>query len=329
MSLRIPAQIASIRSAGSAGPPSAAAAGSTAPPVSRRRPRAGSRGTVPASRPRASSPRSRSRRRRRPGRRRGRRRTTGSTVVICEIERLIAAGAGAAADARSAAARRVFPTRRRGPGPGCVLAPMCHRPLTAVACPGLCGKGRQTKFWSRAERAAVGVAALEVDVGGHEVGGGEDDALADRAVEVRHVLRDPRLDAVGVALAESSSVQVPSPASSSPAASPFTCQGSSWSWIQSRPAPSGARDGSMVSGWPTTTVASTGRSPRSASLTARETPSSPGVRWTIAVSASRSSPSQRGGSESAKWICISARPNRNRRPRRRSPPAPASSSSRP
>jgi hypothetical protein len=80
------------------------------------------------------------------------------------------------------------------------------------------------------------------------------------------------------------------------------------SWIHSRPFPSGARESSIVSGCPTTTVASAGKRPRSASFTARETPSRPGVRWTIAVPVSLSSPSQRGGSESAKWICISHRP---------------------
>ena len=61
--------------------------------------------------------------------------------------------------------------------------------------------------------------------------------------------------------------------------------GSSCSWIQTIQEPSGARDGSTAMGWPQTIVASAGRSPRSASLTARETPSRPGVTWTIAVRA--------------------------------------------
>jgi hypothetical protein len=87
--------------------------------------------------------------------------------------------------------------------------------------------------------------------------------------------------------------------SSSPAASPFTRVGSSWSWIQRMDAPSGAREGSTAHGWPQTIVASAGRSPRSASFTARETPSSPGVRWTIAVFAKRSSPTHFGASLSA------------------------------
>ena len=73
-----------------------------------------------------------------------------------------------------------------------------------------------------------------------------------------------------------------------------------------------SRDGSTAHGCPATIVASAGRSPRSASFTARETPSSPGVTWTIAVRARRSAsgPFQRGGSSSARWICIPARPYR-------------------
>src|SRR5438876_69161 len=52
------------------------------------------------------------------------------------------------------------------------------------------------------ERAGVRVAMVEVDVRGLQVGGREDDALADRRLEVRHVARDPRLDPVGVTLAQ-------------------------------------------------------------------------------------------------------------------------------
>ena len=76
----------------------------------------------------------------------------------------------------------------------------------------------------------------------------------------------------------SSSVQVPSPTSISPAASPFGLGGSSCSCTQSTQEPSGAREGSTVIGWPSAIVASAGSRPRSASLTARETPSRPGVR---------------------------------------------------
>ena len=106
----------------------------------------------------------------------------------------------------------------------------------------------------------------------------------------------------------SSSVHEPSPVSSSPAASPFGRGGSSWSWTQITHEPSGARDGSTAIGWPSAIVASAGRRPRSASLTARETPSRPGVRWSSGVRASRSSPCQRGSSFIAMWICISPRP---------------------
>ena len=85
------------------------------------------------------------------------------------------------------------------------------------------------------------------------------------------------------------SVHVPSPTSISPAASPLTRPaGSSWSWIQMIDLPSGAREGSSATGCPQTIVASAGSSPRSASFTARETPSRPGVTWTIGQRARRS-----------------------------------------
>ena len=74
--------------------------------------------------------------------------------------------------------------------------------------------------------------------------------------------------------------------------------------------PAGARLGSTAHGCPTTIVASAGSRPRSASLTARETPSSPGVTCTIAVLPSRSASldAHTGGSLSARWICMPARP---------------------
>ena len=105
----------------------------------------------------------------------------------------------------------------------------------------------------------------------------------------------------------SSSVQ-PAVVSSSPAASPFNRCGSSWSCTQITQEPSGAREGSTAIGWPSAIVASAGSRPRSASLTARETPSRPGVRWSSGVRASRSSPRQLGSSFIAMWICISPRP---------------------
>ena len=42
------------------------------------------------------------------------------------------------------------------PGPGQVLAPMCHSRSTGVACPGLRGNGRQRKFWSSASAPPYG-----------------------------------------------------------------------------------------------------------------------------------------------------------------------------
>ena len=114
--------------------------------------------------------------------------------------------------------------------------------------------------------------------------------LRARVAESRFSIDSPRRATIRSAYASrSSSAQVPPPTSSWPAASPLTGPaGSSWSWIQTIHLPSGARDGSTAHGWPVTIVASEGNSPRSASFTARETPSSPGVTWTIAVRPSRS-----------------------------------------
>ena len=109
-------------------------------------------------------------------------------------------------------------------------------------------------------------------------GGRQDDAADRRRLEVLDVPADPLDDPVGVRLA-----QLLGPAavavSSSPAASPFGRGGSSCSWTQSTHEPSGAREGSTAIGCPSAIVASAGSRPRSASLTARETPSRPGVRW--------------------------------------------------
>ena len=52
------------------------------------------------------------------------------------------------------------------------------------------------------ERAGVRIAALEVDVRRLQVRGRKHDALADRRLEVRDVVCDAPLDAVGVTLAQ-------------------------------------------------------------------------------------------------------------------------------
>jgi len=155
---------------------------------------------------------------------------------------------------------------------------------------------------------------VQVDVRGLQVGRREHDALPGGRLEVRNVRGDPRLDPVGVALAQ---LLRPGAVLRLQLAGRVALDvpGELLELDPEQAGTFGGRDGSIVRGWPTTTVASAGRSPRSASFTARETPSSPGVRWTIAVLASRSSPSHLGGSESAKWICISERPYRNCRPR--------------
>src|SRR5581483_8027747 len=203
---------------------------------------------------------------------------------------------------RSSAATSV-PDPPPSPGPGQVLAPMCQRPSTVVEWPGLCANGRQRKFWSSASAPPYGSPWRRLTFRRSRSCGPS--ATRRRTAESRFgTCFAIRCWMRSAYRSRSSSVQVPPPLSivesSSPPASPLMRHGSSCSWIQRSPLPSGARSGSIVSGWPTTIVASAGRRPRSASLTARETPSSPGVTWTIAVSFRRSSPSQRAGSESAK-----------------------------
>ena len=44
----------------------------------------------------------------------------------------------------------IVPEPAPRPGPGQVLAPICHSRSTGVVCPGLLPNGRQRKFWSSA-----------------------------------------------------------------------------------------------------------------------------------------------------------------------------------
>ncbi len=59
-----------------------------------------------------------------------------------------------AAAAGSAASLRDTRSRRRGRGPGWVLAPMWKRRSTGVSCPGEAGVGRKSRFWSSAHEPA-------------------------------------------------------------------------------------------------------------------------------------------------------------------------------
>ena len=243
--------------------------------------------------------------------------------------------------------RRACRSRPRGRGPARCWRRCARAGRRAFGGPGERGNGRQRKFWSSASDPAYGSPWWRFGFAAWRSAG--ESAVRRSSADSRFgMCRASRAWIRSAYRSRSSSVQVPSPASISPAASPLTCHGSSWSWIQSMPLPSGARLGSIVSGWPQTIVASAGSSPRSASFTARETPSRPGVRWTIAVlreplvavpaqarrarsgSASRSARSGTGG-----------RPGRPRRPgcraagrraasvsRSRSPPASPRSSRR-
>ena len=88
------------------------------------------------------------------------------------------------------------------PGPGQVLAPMCQSRSTGVVCPGLRPNGRQRKFWSSESEPPYGSPCRRLTFVRSRSCGPERDALQDRRLEVRDVLREPRLDPVGVALAQ-------------------------------------------------------------------------------------------------------------------------------
>ena len=104
--------------------------------------------------------------------------------------------------ARGASARRSSRSRRRRPGPGQVLAPICHSRSTGVACPGLLPERPPEEVLVERERAAVGIAVPEVDVRPLQVVRAERDPLQDRRLEVGDVAREPCLDPVRVALTQ-------------------------------------------------------------------------------------------------------------------------------
>ena len=219
-------------------------------------------------------------------------------------------GGGAEAAASSAPSRRGSPTPRRAPAPGGCSRRRATGPRRSSGAPAprrtaaRRGSGRARSSPRRCRRRRGCSSASR----GRRVRG--PCARASRSRGSRSSRRAARRSGRRMPPAARRS-RFRRRTSISPAASPRTGPaGSSWSWIQTIHLPSGARDGSTAHGWPATIVASAGRRPRSASFTARETPSSPGVTWTIAVRASRSAsgPFQRGGSSSARWICMPARP---------------------
>ena len=190
-----------------------------------------------------------------------------------------------AAGGSSSCAATSAPEPAPSPGPGWVDAPTCHSPSTGVAVPrparerppeevlveararrrtGRRGRGSGSPPGGRRER---GTTRFRID----------DSRFGD-------VPRDPRLDPVGVALAQ---LLRPRPVAGVDLARGIALHVPR-ELLELDPQDAPARRapalGSIESGCPTTTVASAGSSPRSASFTARETPSSPGVRWTIAVS---------------------------------------------
>ena len=206
------------------------------------------------------------------------------------------------------AARRACPSRRRGRGRA-----RCSRRCARAARPASRARAARERppeeVLVERERAAVRIAVPEVDV--HRARGRR--ARARRAgagstrgsgCAARAAPGSGRRTAPAAA-----SDQTPSPTSSSPAASPLTCHGSSCSWIQSIPLPVGrarridrqrlADDDRRL-----------GRQQAALRLVHRARDAvEPGRdvhdrRLGRAARRRR----QRAGSESAKWICISARP---------------------
>ncbi len=70
------------------------------------------------------------------------------------------------------------------------------------AVPGRLREGAEEEVLVEGTRAAVDIAADEVDVQRGDVGGGEDDAVQGRALEVLDVAAEPRGDSIGIVLAD-------------------------------------------------------------------------------------------------------------------------------
>ena len=211
---------------------------------------------------------------------------------------------------RAAPARRASPSRRRGPGPArcsrrCARA---GRPASGgPAAPGTGARGSSGR--ARASRA-YGSPWCEVRVRGLEVGGRE--ATCARAIADSRFgmcAREPRLDPVGVALAQllrPGSVAGVELAGGVALHVPRAAPGAG---SRASPCPPGARLGSIVERL-AADDRRLGRQQAALGLVdgARDAVEARASRGRSPSAPSRSSPSQRGGSESAKWICISERP---------------------
>ena len=203
----------------------------------------------------------------------------------------------------------IVPEPAPRPGPGQVLAPMCQSRSTGVRWP---GRAPRT-----AARGSSGRARASRCTGRRGAGSGSRPGGRRARGHVRATIADSRFGMCRASRAwirsayrsRSSSVQVPSPVSSSPAASPFTCHGSSWSWIQRIPLPVG-RPARIDRQRLAADDRRLGRQQPALGLVDRARDAvEPGrdVDDRRLRRAARRR-SQRGGSESAKWICISERP---------------------
>ena len=224
------------------------------------RPRAPRRGRARGRarrRRRASSPRSRSPRRRPTAYAATSSANDARTVVICgdrqpwrhraspSDERQPLRARVERAAAAAARARRSSPSRLRDPGPDacsrrCARAsapPSGARGATAAAARRGSGRARARRSRCRRRRSS-----------GSRPRGRRASTRAGRAWRRRGSGRAARAgrECGRHSASRSSSVHVPSPTSSSPAASPFGRDGSSWSWSHRIHEPSGARDGSTA-----------------------------------------------------------------------------------
>ena len=135
---------------------------------------------------------------------------------------------------QQAPSRRACPEPAPSPGPGHVLAPIWKTRSTGVRCPGWRANGRQRKFWSSASEPEYGSPRSRLMFASWRSAG--DSTTRCRIEDSRFGMcaRNPRLDPVGVALAQRLVPRaVPDVELAGRVA--FTCHGSSCSWIQRMP----------------------------------------------------------------------------------------------
>ena len=121
------------------------------------------------------------------------------TVVICEIESLTAT---CSSPAQQAASRRACPSPRRAPARDACSRRCARAGRPASRDPGSPGAGARGSSGRARASPSTGRPGARLTFAAWRSAGESATRLQDRRLEVRHVPRDPRLDAVGVALAQ-------------------------------------------------------------------------------------------------------------------------------